>query len=136
TADTVLRDKDNAENTTLHAKLGWNATEHLRLQLVARDIDASVLFDGCGFPTTHDCAATTDQSTYRLSADYSTDRFGNVFAYSDTDILRNSFADGGIAFSSDGELSRFEYIGSFEPSDVTTLVYGVDLQTEKVAGEE
>src|SRR5690606_29266140 len=73
---------------------------------------------------------------YRLSTDYTTDRFGNVFAYSDTDIVRNSFADGALAFGSDGSLSRFEYIGSFEPSDSTTLVYGVDLQTEKVAGDE
>jgi vitamin B12 transporter len=136
TADTLLRDKDSAENTTLHTKLGWHATENLRLQLVARNIDASVLFDGCGFPTTHDCRGTTDQSTYRLSADYATARFGNVVAYSDTDILRNSYADGAVAFAADGELSRFEYIGSFQPSDATTLVYGVDLQTEKVAGGE
>jgi len=135
-ADTVLRDKDSAENTTLHAKLGWNATQNLRLQLVARDIDAAVRFDGCGFPTTHDCEGTTEQSTYRLSADYTTDRFGNVLAYSDTDIVRNSFADGALAFGSDGRLSRFEYIGSYEPSDSTTLVYGVDLQTERVAGDE
>jgi vitamin B12 transporter len=38
TADTALRDDDGADNTTLHTKLGWNATENVRIQLVARDI--------------------------------------------------------------------------------------------------
>jgi vitamin B12 transporter len=136
TADTVLMDNDDAKNTTLHAKLGWNATENLRVQLVARDIDAAVRFDGCGFPTTHDCAAATEQTTYRVSVDYGADRFGSVLAYSDTDIARNSFADGATAFATDGRLSRFEYIGSYRHSDAVTLVYGVDLQTEKVAGAQ
>lgn len=131
-ADTVLRDDDDAENTTLHAKLGWNATDKLRVQLVARDIDAAVRFDGCGFPTTHDCEATTDQTTYRVSVDYRTDRLSHVVAYSDTDILRRSFADGALAFGADGSLSRFEYIGSYRHSDAVTLAYGVDFQTEKV----
>jgi vitamin B12 transporter len=135
TADTVLRDRDGAENTTLHAKLGWNATDALRVQLVARDIDAAVRFDGCGFPTTtHDCEATTEQTTYRLSVDYRADRVSHVVAYSESDILRHSLAEGAIAFTADGNLSRFEYIGSFRPSDALTLAYGVDLQTEKVVG--
>src|SRR5690606_26003410 len=47
-------------------------------------------------------------------------------------ILRNSLADGVLAFGADGSLSRFEYIGSYRRSDAVTLVYGVDLQTEKV----
>jgi len=135
TADALLRDRDGAENTTLHAKLGWNATDALRVQLVARDIDAAVRFDGCGFPTTtHDCEATTEQTTYRLSADYRTDRMSHILAYSESDILRHSLAEGAIAFTADGNLSRFEYIGSFRPSDALTLAYGVDLQTEKVVG--
>ena len=45
--DTTLADADGAKNTTVHAKLGWNATDELRLQLVARHIDASTMYDGC-----------------------------------------------------------------------------------------
>ena len=52
TADTVLMDTDGAENTTLHTKLGWQATDRLRIGLVARDIDAQTMLDGCFSPTT------------------------------------------------------------------------------------
>src|SRR5688572_8658736 len=53
TNDTVLADDDGADNTTLHTKLGWNVSENVRLQLVARDIDAEAQFDNCfaGPPT-------------------------------------------------------------------------------------
>jgi len=78
--------------------------------------------------------ATTEQTTYRLSVDYRADRVSHVVAYSESDILRHSLAEGAIAFTADGNLSRFEYIGSFRPSDALTLAYGVDLQTEKVVG--
>src|SRR5204863_7596757 len=79
TSDTVLRDDDGADNTTLHAKLGWNLSENLRLQLVARDIDAEAQYDSCFAPApvfspSNDCVGTNDQQTYKLSADYTTDR--------------------------------------------------------------
>jgi vitamin B12 transporter len=140
TADTDLRDDDGAENTTLHAKLGWNATDRLRLQLVARDIDASARYDGCfstaTFATIHDCVATTEQATYKVSAVHDTERFGNVFGYSNVDIVRDNLSEGISAFASEGSLSRFEYTGSFEPSEALTLVYGLDFQNEESAGDE
>ena len=79
TDDTVLRDDDGAENTTLHAKLGLNVADDVRLQFVARDIDAEAQYDNCGFPTVHDCVGTTEQTTYKLSADVSGDLFSNSF---------------------------------------------------------
>ncbi len=135
TADTTLRDDDGADNTTLHAKLGLNATENLRLQLVARDIDASTQYDNCftpAFATIHDCVGTTDQTTYKLSADYRSGDFANVFGYSNIDIARDNLAAGQRSFATEGDLGRFEYTGSYRPSDALTLVYGVDLQTEEV----
>ncbi len=131
-SDNVLRDEDGADNTTLHAKFGWNASENLRLQLVARDIDASAMFDGCGFPTVHDCVSTTNQSTFRLSADYETGRFINRFGYSEVDIERDNLTSGVSTFAAEGKIGRFEYTGSYEPNDSTTLVYGVDLQSEEI----
>src|SRR5690606_30430379 len=59
-----------------------------------------------------------------------------VFAYGNTDIARDSLANGVSAFATDGSLSRLEYIGSYRHSDSTTFVYGVDLQTEKVDGDD
>ena len=55
TSDTDLIDDDGYENTALHAKAGWTPTEDLRIQLVARDIEAENEFDRCGFPVTNDC---------------------------------------------------------------------------------
>ncbi|MEO8466804.1 MAG: TonB-dependent receptor [Gammaproteobacteria bacterium] len=136
TADTVLRDKDGADNTTVHAKFGFNPTEQLRLQLVARDVNASTRYDGCFDPATfairHDCSNTTKQNAYRLSADHKSGRLSNSFGYSSVDIDRNDYAGSAFAFGSQGSMSRLEYTGSFEASAAATLVYGLDLEDEEM----
>lgn len=131
-SDSVLQDEDGAENTTLHAKFGWNATDDIRVQFVARDIDATAMYDGCGFPAVHDCVSTTEQTTYKLSADHDAGSFNNRFGYSEVDIDRNNLTAGTSAFAASGQIARFEYTGSFRPSEVTTLIYGVDLQREDI----
>lgn len=134
TADTVLLDDDGDDNTTMHAKLGWNPRENFRLQLVARDIDAETSYDGCFSPVTfsfsHDCRGTTEQTTYKLSAEHATAAFSNTFGYSNVDILRDNFTAGQSAFATEGALNRFEYTGSYRPSAATTFVYGLDFQEE------
>lgn len=131
-SDTVLADDDGYENTTFHTKLGWNVSDDLRLQFVARDIDATAEFDQCGFPTTHDCIGETEQTTFRVSADLSRGNFTHLFAYGNTDIERANFANGEPSFATEGDLTRIEYTGSFRPSDRTTFVYGVDLEEEDI----
>jgi vitamin B12 transporter len=139
TADSVLRDDDGTENTTLHAKIGWNPTENLRLQWVARDIDATTLSDSCfsliTSTTIHDCINTTEQTTYRVSAAHSMNEFSNVVAYSKADIARDNFSAGVNEFATRGSLDRFEYTGSYRLSDSLTLVYGLDFQGEEVLGD-
>ncbi|HEY8427940.1 MAG TPA: TonB-dependent receptor [Sandaracinaceae bacterium] len=138
TADTVLADDDGADNTTLHTKLGWNATENLRLQLVARDIDASSLYDTCfteSFEEVHDCLSTVEQTTYKVSADHRGEKVTSAFGYSNVDIARGDFTEGASTFAIEGRLGRFEYTGSFRPTDGVTLVYGLDLQREEVEDE-
>lgn len=138
TADTVLMDDDGLDNTTVHAKLGWNPTDSLRVQLVARDVGATTRYDGCfssfSFATIHDCVGATDQTTYKLSLDHDVGRFRSLIGFSRVDIAREDFADGARSFTTRGELARFEYTGSFEASARTTLVYGIDLQRESMAG--
>jgi vitamin B12 transporter len=135
TSDTVLADDDGADNTTLHTKLGLNVSENVRLQFVARDIDAETQYDNCFggppfFLSSNDCVGTTEQTTYKLSADITSGDFTNSFGYSDVDISRDSFTAGASTFPAEGELGRFEYTGSYKPSDSLALVYGVDLQQE------
>jgi vitamin B12 transporter len=128
-ADSVTADEDGAENTTLHAKLGWNAGDELRFQLVARNIDATADYDGCFSPTTfatvHDCAVTTTRPTR------SAEPIGcNV------DIERDNFVEGASAFDSTGAISRLEYTGSYRSAEALTLVYGIDLQNEELIAAE
>jgi len=131
-ADTVLADDDGYENTTVHSKLGWNATTSLRLELVARNVDSRTEFDGCGFPTTFDCVSETDQTTYRISADFDAGQFTHLVALSNMSVETANFADGFDSFSTDGDLYRAEYTGSYKPTDALTFVYGLELQQEDV----
>jgi len=139
-ADAALHDRDGADNTTWHTRLGWNLSDDWRLQLVARNIDAKDQYDGClhpvTFATVYDCVATTDQTTYKVSGEYSGKKVTHAFGYSAIDIRHDNFSEGLSAFASHGELGRFEYTGSYRPTDGQTLVYGADLQDERVTSGE
>jgi vitamin B12 transporter len=130
--DLELADDDGYQNNTLHTKLGWQVAERLRLQLVARDVDARTEYDGCGFPATNDCSGASRQTTMRLSAKHTAGRFTNDIAVSTLKLESQDFTDGVAAFSTDGELVRAEYTGSFKPDDTMALVYGIDLQREDI----
>ncbi|HEY9183462.1 MAG TPA: TonB-dependent receptor [Gammaproteobacteria bacterium] len=134
TADTVLQDDDGAENTTLHAKLGWNWSENLRLQLVARNIDAENSYDSCF--VIHDCFGTTEQAAYKVSAEHAAGNATNVLGYSTIDTVRDDYAGGAPSYGTEGEIARFEYTGSYKGSEVSTLVYGLDFQDEELASDE
>jgi len=130
--DSVLMDDDGYENTTVHTKLGWTPSENLRLQLVARDIDASTQFDRCSFPTIHDCVSDNEQTTYRVSADYGSGNLSHFFAFGNTDITRRNFGAGVESFSTEGDLNRLEYTGSYDLSESSVLVYGLDFEEEDI----
>ena len=139
-ADTVLHDRDGTDNTTWHTRLGWNLSDDWRLQLVAHNIDAKDQYDGClhavTFATVYDCLATTGQTTYKVSGEFSGKKVTHAFGYSDIDVRHDNLSLGSSTFATHGELGRFEYTGSYRPADGQTLVYGVDLQDERVTTGE
>jgi vitamin B12 transporter len=135
-ADTVLQDQDGAENTTLHAKLGWNVAETVRLQLVARDVDTEADYDSCGFPARHDCSGTTDQQIYRASLEHSVDAFSNSFGYGVNDFVRDDFTGGARVFGSEGRIERIEYTGSYAAAEAATFVYGIDFHDERLVADD
>jgi vitamin B12 transporter len=139
-ADTVLHDRDGADNTTWHTRLGWNLSNDWRLQLVARNVDAKDQYDGCFHPitfaTVYDCVATTDQTTYKVSAEHGGKKITHSFGYSDINVRHDNLSQGLSTFATHGELGRFEYTGSYRPANSQTLVYGVDLQDERVTSGE
>tara|TARA_B110000977_G_scaffold170542_1_gene221349 strand:+ start:935 stop:2833 length:1899 start_codon:yes stop_codon:yes gene_type:complete len=137
-SDNISPDVDGAENTTIHAKLDWNATEDLRIQLVVRDIDAEAEFDNCFggaplFNSTNDCTSETKQTTAKLAGTYDIGDFSHHLAYAETDITRDNFSDGAFSNGSEGEIDRAEYMASYRFSDTTTVVAGVDLEEEIVS---
>ncbi len=132
TGDKVLKDDDAYDNTTLHGKFGWNLSDALRLQVVARDVDAEVEFDNCGFPTTHDCDSDYEQTALQLSADYQGENFSHNLAYTNTEVTRASYAAGSSSFSTEGDIDRIEYTGNTDVFSAFTLVYGVDFEREDI----
>jgi vitamin B12 transporter len=131
--DTVLRDDDGYENTTVHGRLGWNVSDTLRLDLVGRDVDGSSEYDNCfnaSFLPTNDCTSEYQQQAWRAGALYQTERFSHELAYSESETENMDFSDGGFAFGGDGKLEKWNYLGSFTGGDALRLVYGVDLKTE------
>ena len=130
--DTVLRDDDGYDNTTVHGRLGWNAGDRLRLQLVARDVRGEGEYDNCfGREGRSDnCDNEYDQSAWRLAADLATGAFSHQLAYAVNDTERQFYTDGLPAFGAESELQKWSYLGRFDGGEALALVFGADLQTE------
>ncbi len=128
--DTLLRDDDGYENTTVHGRLGWNVSDALRLELVGRDVEGKSQYDNCGFPRTDNCNSEYDQQAWRAGARYQGQRFNHELAYSESETQNRDFSDGGFAFGGEGKLEKWNYLGSFNGGEAMRLVYGVDLKTE------
>ena len=136
TTDTVLKDDDGYDNSTANARLGYNATEQLRLSLVGRSVEGKNRFDDCftvdTFAATDRCRDQYEQQAWRVAADYEVGRFSHQLAYNGNDTDRKFYADSKSSFSTKGELERSSYLGSFSASQGLRLVYGVDLETESL----
>ncbi|KAA1194133.1 TonB-dependent receptor [Pseudohalioglobus sediminis] len=133
TDDTSLRDDDGYGNTTVHGRLGWNATDSLRLELVGRDVDGESEYDNCfnsSFLPTNNCTSEYQQQAWRGGIRHQGERFANELAYSESDTENRDYSDGGFAFGGEGKLEKWSYLGSFAASDATRLVYGADWRTD------
>lgn len=134
-SDTELRDDDGYENTTLHARTGWDVNDALRLEAVLRSVDGDNQFDGCfnaAFSPTNDCADEFRQDSWRLAADLETGNFSHQLSYTDNRTDREFFAEGDTFFAAEGEQERVSYLGRWQNSDALTLVYGVDHESESI----
>jgi len=136
TTDTDLRDDDGYENTTLHGRFGWNATDTLRVSLVARDVDAQNEFDNCftvdTFAPSNACSDTFDQRSWRAAIEHNTENLSNQLFYTSNQTDRDFFTEGEFGFKLDGEVERIGYLGSLDGTDSLRLVYGIDLLSESI----
>jgi vitamin B12 transporter len=130
--DTVLRDDDGYENTTFHGRAGIDVTSRLRLDLVHRDVDGASDFDGCfdpvTFATVHDCTGSFDLQASRAALDYDSGNFTHSLAYATTKTARDNLTAGVSTFGANGELNRWEYVGSATALPGFDVVFGADLE--------
>ncbi|MEO1080367.1 MAG: TonB-dependent receptor [Pseudomonadota bacterium] len=127
-------DDDGYENTTLHARGGWDVNENLRLEAVARSIDGETEFDACfgASGSTDNCLSDFQQDSWLLRAEFGTGALQHQLSYAETDTERESFSDNASSFSTEGKLERLSYVGQWRSSDALSLVYGFDHETESV----
>jgi len=136
TTDTMLRDDDGYENTTVHGKAGWNVTEDLRLELVGRDTDSNSEYDDCySTASTNVCDSDYDQTTWRAAADYTAGAFTHQLAYNSSETETAHYADGSYSYGSEGELERWSYLGTLAAADSQRIVYGADIETSKLVDD-
>ena len=130
TIDTDPADDDGYENTTVHGRAGWNISEQLRLELVARDVDGDNEFDGCftnaTFAPSNRCSDSFSQRSWRTAASFRGEQLQHELAYSHNKTERQFFTEGLPGFGTEGTLSRASYLGSFSSGEALQLVYGVD----------
>lgn len=134
--DTELQDDDGYDNNTVHARLGYQATDDLRLSLVGRDVDGKNRYDECytvdTFAPTDRCSDKYEQQAWRVAADYDAGAFTHQLSYSGSDTDHTFYSAGQYSFGARGDLERSSYLGSFTASEALRLVYGVDLETESM----
>ncbi len=130
-SDSVLMDDDGYENETIHSRVGVNLNDNWRLDLVHRNVEGDLQFDGCFSTTTiHDCESNFNLEATRIQARYNSAAMTHSFAYSTTENDRQFFNAGVPGFSALGELERWEYIGKVNALGPIDLIFGFDLEEE------
>jgi vitamin B12 transporter len=129
-ADTALRDADGYANTTLHGRAGFALADTLRLDVAHRQVRGDSAFDGCFHPSTfaveHDCADRFALDATRAALTRDTAHGTHTLAYATTQTERRNVAAGLAAFSSEGALERWEYLGHVRDLPGFALVFGAD----------
>lgn len=136
TDDIDPADDDGYDNTTVHGRAGWNISEQLRLELVARDVEGDSAYDGCftsdTFAPSNRCSDSYSQQSWRTAASFRGEQLQHELAYSHSETERQNFTAGLPSFGTEGSLSRVSYLGSYSTGDALQLVYGVDHEEQEL----
>lgn len=134
--DTGGQDRDGYDNRTGQARIGYNATDVLRLEAVGRIVDGNNHYDECftvdTFAPTNRCRDDYEQQAWRLAADYQAGRLSHQLSWNGNDTDRKFHSEGVQGFRARGNLERGSYLGSFTTDHGLRLVYGVDLESESL----
>jgi vitamin B12 transporter len=131
-SDTVLRDDDGYENTSVNARLAYQLSDQFQMEFVYRQAEGETEYDGCysGFTPVNNCLSIYDQQASRIALNYTGEALSHSLGYSRTDTDRDDLAEGISAFDSSGELNRWEYVGSASNLPGFDLIFGIDLEEE------
>ena len=134
--DTVTRDNDGYDNTTLHFNGGVQIGDEFRIETTAHKVRSENEYDGCYnsklFKTTQRCVSEYDLTAYRVSATYDNKSVLQSLAVQRSDSTREDFADGNSAGQNDGNIDEAQYQGIFRFVHAGDLVYGADLKQESL----
>jgi len=135
-SDTELRDDDGYENTTLHGRTGWNISDTLRAELVARSVDGEGDYDSCFDPVTFersdDCRQKYEQDFGRVALVHNGQAFANTLSYNANTADRKFYTEGFNDYSYKSDFQEIDYLGSWADSEMLKLVYGADLQRDSM----
>ena len=119
---------DSYDNRSLTARLGWQATSALRLDLHGMQIDSATDLDGTGEDNAFWPRVDKDEAAYAVTLTHdSGDRWRHELDASSYDAERN-YQTNGDRYTGDKE--NFRYTGAFEASRLVTLAFGFDLENE------
>ncbi|MFQ3237394.1 MAG: vitamin B12 transporter [Paraglaciecola sp.] len=133
-SDSLTPDADGYDNTTLHARLGYQMNEQLKFGFVARNTQGDGEFDGCGFGDTasNNCNSEFEQTNLRATANYTHNTSEHGFSFAKTFVQRDSLNQGQLEFGSKGTVERLEYLGNTQLTQASRLVYGFDWEQESI----
>src|SRR5690606_31700845 len=126
----VAMDSDGYQNSSLHLRGGVNLGANWRAELVHRQVQGENRYDNCFSSTQsgHDCLGLLDLSATRMALQFEGERFTHAVSYNSTLTDRSDYAGRAYAFGSEGELNRWEYLGSSSLLPFGRLVFGADLE--------
>lgn len=134
--DVSLQDNDGYSNNTLHARVGVNLVEGLRLDAVARNTESHNEYDRCGWPAIDDCTGSFKQDVRRVALSHTMGWLDNSLAYSTSDVTRQDFSAGVNSYDTEGEIKKMEWNGRARISDAHALAYGLETRTDRVLDNE
>jgi vitamin B12 transporter len=132
--DTSL-DNDGYENTTVHAKLGYQVYEDFKLSFVARNSQGDGEFDSFS-GNAGEFTNSSEQSNIRINANYVVSDSTHDLSFSKTLIERESISPPFPDFSTKGNIRKVEYIGSTEFNSDNQLNYGFDWKGESITSSQ
>lgn len=123
---------DGYDNRTLHGRFDVALGERNDLELVVRDVDGEAEFDGCGWPSSMNCLADSQQRAYRAALNTDLGVYKQSVAYSQNTTNRvNTLLDSGaMNLDSRGELSQLQYVGQVKANEQVNVVFGLDAKVE------